>query len=75
VIQVKSVRKAGIWRCGVFHGPEPTEYPDNRFTARQLAALKDEPLLEVTVAKGKTQEPVKPAEASAAKPTQRRAKK
>jgi hypothetical protein len=50
----------------VYHSPEHTEYPDNRFTVRQLKALSDEPALEVVVA---------PDGEQPAKPTRRRAKK
>jgi len=47
MIRIRSTRKEGIWRCGVHHGPEPVDYPDDRFTAEELRRLKAEPFLVV----------------------------
>jgi len=43
-------KQPGFRRCGIAHGAEPTEYPDDAFTAEQLAALQAEPMLSVVVA-------------------------
>ena len=43
----------GFRRAGMAHTKEPAEYPDNKFTKEQLAALKAEPMLIVEV----TEEP------------------
>ncbi|MBE2888951.1 HI1506-related protein [Geobacter anodireducens] len=40
-------KQAGFRRCGVAHPAEPTDYPDDRFTAKDLAVLKAEPMLVV----------------------------
>lgn len=40
-------KQAGFRRCGVAHPAEPTDHPDDRFTAKELAALKAEPMLVV----------------------------
>jgi len=37
----------GYRRCGVLHPARPTEYPDNRFSAEELAVLQADPLLTV----------------------------
>ena len=42
-------QKEGFRRCGVAHSKKPTEYPDDRFTKEELAALDAEPLLFVEV--------------------------
>jgi len=40
-------KQAGFRRCGVAHPLEPTEYADDRFTKKELKALKEEPMLVV----------------------------
>ena len=40
-------RKEGFRRCGVAHSAERTEYPDDHWTAEQLAELKAEKQLMV----------------------------
>jgi len=40
-------KKANFRRCGVAHPAAPTDYPNDRFTKDQLAALKAEPTLVV----------------------------
>lgn len=42
-------RKDGFRRCGIEHAAMPTEYPNDRFTAEQLAQLQAEPMLVVDV--------------------------
>lgn len=42
-----TAKAAGFRRCGVAHPAIATDYPDNRFTAKELAALKAEPMLVV----------------------------
>lgn len=37
----------GFRRAGMAHSAKPVEYPDNKFTREQLAALKAEPMLTV----------------------------
>jgi hypothetical protein len=39
----------GYRRCGVLHPARPTEYPDDRFSAEELAVLQADPLLTVEV--------------------------
>jgi len=48
-ITVKAIPQRGFWRCGVFFSPQPTFFPDGRFTDEQLARLMAEPRLVVTV--------------------------
>jgi hypothetical protein len=44
----------GFRRCGIAHGKQPAEYPDNTFSKKELATLKSEPNLSVeVVAEGK----------------------
>lgn len=38
----------GFRRAGVVHPAEPTEYPDNHFSKKQLKMLKKEPMLIIT---------------------------
>lgn len=38
-------RREGFRRCGIAHSVEPTTYPDNKFGASQLDALRCEPML------------------------------
>jgi len=40
-------KQAGFRRSGVAHPAEPTDYPDDRFTAKELNDLKAEPMLVV----------------------------
>ncbi len=47
MIRIRSTRRSGIWRCGVHHGPEPVDYPDDRFSPQELALLQAEPMLVV----------------------------
>jgi hypothetical protein len=49
IVTVKAKRADGFWRCGVFHPAKPVQHPAGRFTAQEIARLKAEPLLEVTV--------------------------
>lgn len=39
--------KEGFRRCGVAHPKEPTKYPDDKFSKKELKILKDEPMLHV----------------------------
>jgi hypothetical protein len=40
-----TAKQEGFRRAGMAHTKEPKEYPDNKFTREQLAALKAEPML------------------------------
>ncbi len=40
-------KKEGFRRCGIAHCEKPIDYPNDRFSAKQLKALKDEPMLVV----------------------------
>ena len=40
-------KKINFRRCGVAHPKEPTEYPDDRFSKKELKILDDEPMLSV----------------------------
>lgn len=42
-------KKEGFRRCGVAHPARPTEYPNGRFSKKELALLQEEPMLVVTV--------------------------
>lgn len=42
-----TARVAGFRRAGIAHAAHPVEYPVDRFTPEQLAALKAEPMLVV----------------------------
>lgn len=44
-----SSKKDGFRRCGIAHSKQPTDYPDDAFSAEELKALKTEPMLEVEV--------------------------
>ena len=48
-------RKDGFRRCGVTHPATATEYPDDRFTGKELKALQAEPMLTVEVTGDKDQ--------------------
>lgn len=41
-------KRHGFYRCGVAHSDTLTEWPDNHFTAEQIAQLEAEPMLIVT---------------------------
>jgi hypothetical protein len=54
MIRIRSVSITGVkdsaqpfWRCGIRHYPEWAMYPDDFFTAEQLAVLQAEPRLQV----------------------------
>lgn len=38
-------KKEGFRRCGIAHTGTPTDYPNDRFSKKELAALKAEPML------------------------------
>lgn len=40
-----TARRDGFRRAGISHGESSTEYPDDYFTAKQLAELRAEPML------------------------------
>ena len=46
-----TAKKDGFRRCGIAHSKEPTEYPDDRFSAKELKVLQTEPMLVVEVEK------------------------
>lgn len=48
MIQIVS-KKDGFRRAGVAHPGTPTNYPDDHFDEAQLKALKDEPMLVVSL--------------------------
>jgi len=50
-IKIKCKKKAGFYRAGIWHGPEWIEYPDDRFTAKEMKRLKKEPMLVVETIK------------------------
>ena len=50
MIRITSI-KDGFRRCGMAHPKEPTEYPDGRFSTKELKILDDEPMLFVEVIK------------------------
>ncbi len=62
MIKIKS-KKPGFRRCGIAHPSEWTEYPDGRFTKKELARLKDEPMLTVMVVKDEPEALAVPGEA------------
>jgi len=51
-IKIKCKRKSGFYRAGIKHGPEWTEYPDDRFTPSEIKRLKAEPMLVVETVAG-----------------------
>jgi hypothetical protein len=59
MIKIKS-KRAGFRRCGMPHPAETVEYPDDRFTPEQLAALQAEPMLIVEVVPAKKEETAPP---------------
>lgn len=46
-LRITSKVKEGFRRCGVRHPYEAVEYPEGRFTAKQVKQLKEEPNLVV----------------------------
>ncbi len=44
-------------RCGVAHPKEPVEYPDDKFSEKEIAVLEAEPMLHVEHAIAKTVAP------------------
>lgn len=64
-----TAKQDGFRRAGMAHTKEPKEYPDDKFTRDQLAALKAEPMLIVE------QIDVKEAKAPAGKPAEEKKKK
>lgn len=42
-----SAKKDGFRRGGIAHPAQPVDYPDDRFTPKELEVLKGEPLLVV----------------------------
>ena len=44
-----TAKKEGFRRCGIAHPVAPVTYPDDKFTADELAALQAEPMLVVEV--------------------------
>lgn len=46
MIRIRS-KKDGFRRCGIAHQSTPTDYPADRFSKKELAALKAEPMLVV----------------------------
>ncbi len=59
-------RREGFRRCGVAHPKGPVEYPDNKFTDKELKALKAEPMLTVEIRKSGADGGEKAAENKAA---------
>jgi hypothetical protein len=59
-----TAKKDGFRRCGVAHPAQSTEYPDDQFSKKQLAALQAEPMLvvEITVGKPTADKPPKAEE-------------
>ncbi len=44
MIRIRS-KKEGFRRCGIAHSEKPVDYPDDKFSKKELAALKAEPML------------------------------
>lgn len=44
-----TAKQDGFRRAGMAHTKEPKEYPDDKFSKEQLAALKAEPMLVVEI--------------------------
>ena len=63
MIRIRS-KKPGFRRGGMAHSTEWTEYPDGRFTGKELARLQAEPMLQVEI----VAETVAPPEPAAAPP-------
>ena len=45
MIRITSKKADRFFRCGIGHTKTPAEYPDDRFTAAELAILKAEAML------------------------------
>ena len=52
-------KKDGFRRCGIAHSKEPTEYPDDRFSAKELNDLSAEAMLIVEEVAEQKKEPKK----------------
>lgn len=44
MIRIRS-KVDGFRRCGIAHTSAPKDYPDDKFTKKQIAELKAEPML------------------------------
>ena len=66
MIRIKS-KTPGFRRCGIAHPAEWTEYPDERFTKKELARLEGEPMLVVKVVKDEPEAAAPAAETRAKK--------
>jgi hypothetical protein len=40
-------KKNGFRRCGIAHSDKPTDYPNDKFTKKEMDRLKNEPMLMV----------------------------
>ena len=73
-IRIKSLRKNGHFRAGVFHASQDYFWPDDAFTQKQKAAMDKDPALEVEpgrddpVTETPTEEAAAPDVAAAQKP-------
>ena len=47
-MHIKSNRKDGFWRCGVFHSFKGQSYSQEDFTPDQWAVLQSEPMLKLS---------------------------
>ena len=52
-----TAKKDGFRRCGIAHGKEPVEYPNDRFSPAQLDQLQAEPMLVVETLEVKDKKP------------------
>jgi len=50
-IHIKSTRKDGFWRCGVFHSHEGKSHAQDAFTEKQWEILQAEPMLKLSEGK------------------------
>ena len=57
-----TAKKDGFRRAGVAHSKEPQEYPDDRFSEKERAALQAEPNLVVEIVEEKNVDKVLSAE-------------
>jgi hypothetical protein len=44
MIRIRS-KRGGFRRCGIAHPESPVDYPDDKFSKKQLEELKGEPML------------------------------
>ena len=58
MIRIRSKRH-NFRRCGMPHPKGPAEYPDDRFSKKELAVLKAEPMLTVEEIKAPEETPAK----------------